>query len=335
MRRYFFLSLTMLLASSIAYAVISLDQPPAQKFITWDSLEPDKWSSIWLIKRYIDTNAIVEVRSTGDSVDGGIAFGVPQAEYKRSGNRSTFESLLAAFDQQDPTLQHLGRIITAIETTSWNTANDPLVHTIEQNFRRLQDYYGRAYVPIHCYAHFFDVVYAQLAKSSMLSELNQSLSAVVSSQTCDRGAIDRGAIIAERKRANRVKEIPIDQLLSEIALDKNVVFVDTREPAEFKKSHIPGAVNIPMRNLNHAVYQQLQQADRVISYCVKDFRGYEVARQMLDNGVSNVAVMKPHGLSGWQSLGLPMTAGDISEETNKKQLYRCAKEQQLCMKQAS
>ena len=117
---------------------------------------------------------------------------------------------------------------------------------------------------------------------------------------------------------NRVKEMPIDQLLSEIALDKQVVFVDTREPAEFQKSHIPGAINIPMRDLNPSVYDQLKKVDRVISYCIKDFRGYEVARQMLDNGVNNVVVMKPHGLSGWQSMGLPMTSSDLPEKSAKE-----------------
>lgn len=317
--------LGLLTVSSIAYAVISTMDSSVKVFVTWDSLEPDKWSSIWLIKNHIDPNSVVEVRPTGDPLDNGIAFGVPQAEYKRSGSRSTFEGLLLGFNQQDPILEKFGRIITAIETTSWNSANDPLVHTVEQNFRRLQDRYGRAYVPISCYEHFFDVLYTGLSDSFKHSELNQSLSLAVGNQTCS-----EGPNMAERKRANRVAEISIDQLLSEIALNKAVVFVDTREPAEFTKSHIPGAINIPMRDLNQSVYDQLKQADRVISYCVKDFRGYEVARQMLDNGVSHVAVMKPHGLSGWQSVGLPMTSSDLSEESAKEQLTRCARDQQLC-----
>lgn len=331
MRRFISLSLTAVLAlSSVAYAIIASLTPLPKTFVTWDSLEPDKWSSIWLIKNYIDPNAVIEVHPTGDPLSGGIAFGVPQAEYKRSGNQSTFESLLLGFEQQDPVLQHLGRIITAIETTLWNSPNDPLVHTVEQNFRRLQDRYGRAYVPMSCYAHFFDVLYASLAESTMPLIVNQSLSQAVNDQSCE-----QGPNLAERKRANRVKEVSIDQLLSEIALDKNVVFVDTREPAEFQKSHIPGAINIPMRDLNQRVYEQLKQADRVISYCVKDFRGYEVARQMRDNGVHNVAVMKPHGLSGWQSLGLPLTSSDLPEKTAKEQLAQCARDQQLCLTSAS
>jgi len=324
MRRFLFF-LGLLAIFSIAYTVITTMSVPAKTFVTWDSLEPDKWSSIWLIKNHIDPAAVVEVRPTGSRLDGGVAFGVPQAEYKRSGNQSTFESLLLGFNQQDPVLEKLGRIITAIETTSWNSANDPLVHTVEQNFRRLQDRYGRVYVPSSCYGHFFDVLYTALFDSLEYRELNQLLDLAVSNQTCR-----KGLRMAERKQANRVVELPIDQLLFEIALNKAVVFVDTREPAEFAKSHIPGAINIPMRDLNQSIYDQLKQADRVISYCVKDFRGYEVARKMLDNGVRHVAVMKPYGLSGWQSVGLPMTTSTVSETFAKEKLAQCAKDRQLC-----
>lgn len=316
----------LLAVSSIVYAVISnLDVSDTKTFVTWDSLEPDKWSSIWLIKNHIDPTATIEVRPTDDPLSGGIAFGVPHAEYKRSGNQSTFESLLVGFSQQDPTLKRLGQIITSIETTSWNTAHDPLIHAVEQNFRRLQDMYNREYVPISCYGHFFDVLYTGLSQSSDVEVLNQLLSVAVANAACEE-SVD----MAERKQANRIKELSIDQLLAEIVLDKSVVFVDTREPAEFAKSHIPGAINIPMRDLNASVYDQLKQADRVISYCVKDFRGYEVARKMLDNGVSNVAVMKPHGLSGWQSLGLPMTSAALPEASAQDQLTLCARNPQLC-----
>lgn len=313
--------------SSIAYAVITSRPPPPQVFATWDSLEPDKWSSIWLIKHYIDPNAIVEVRPTGDSLHGSIPFGVPQAQYKRTSERSTFESLIVGFNLNDAILSRMGHIINTIETTSWNTPNDPVVHVVEQNFRRLQDKYGRAYVPISCYSHFFDALYTSLSHSEGLDGLNSALNHAVVKQSCA-----ESPDIAERTNANRVREIAIGELLAEITMNKKVVFVDTREAAEYSKSHIPGAVNIPMRDLNHTLYEQLKKADLVISYCVKDFRGYEVARQMLDNGVNNVAVMKPYGLSGWQSVGLPLVSAELSETLAQEHLSACAENQQLCLK---
>ena len=321
-----FICLGLIVVSSIAYAVKFELGSSINIFVTWDSLEPDKWSSIWLIKTHIDPNAEIEVRPTGDPLAKGIAFGVPDAPYKRSGNQSTFENLLTGFEEFDPTLVQLGKIITAIETTAWNAPGDPYVHTVEQNFRRLQDKYGRAFVPVSCYGHFFNVLYNELLAGVNADILHQSLIQAVDNQSCK-----DAPLMAERKKANRVVELTIDQLLTEIALNKDVVFVDTREPAEFAKSHIPGAINIPMRDLTPAVYEQLKKADRVISYCVKDFRGYEVARQMHDHGVTNVAVMKPHGLSGWQASGLPLVSERSSEVAAKEQLNHCAMDRQSCM----
>ena len=316
---------TLLGLVAVLSVVITQSRTPTPLFTTWDSLEPDKWSSIWLIKRHIAPNAIIEVRPTGDPFIEGVTFGVPQAKYKRSSNQSTFESLLAGFDQQDRTLQRLGKIITAIETTAWNTANDPMVYLIEQQFRLLQDRYSRVNVPLGCYGHFFDVLYDQLLTNVDRKQLQQKLGQAINDQQCD-----SMPAMAQRKHANRVAELPIDQLLSEIAFNRQVIFVDTREPAEYSKSHIPGAINLPMRHLDQSDYDQLKQADLVISYCVKDFRGYEAARQMLNNGVANVAVMKPYGLSGWLASGLPLTTKQTSEKQALHQLMQCAKEPQLC-----
>ena len=201
------------------------------------------------------------------------------------------------------------------------------MQTVEQLFRRLQDQYGRAYVPIHCYGHFSDGLYQALLADASVEHVYQQLSQVLAQTACE-----EAPAMAERKPAQRVTELPIEQLLGEIALKKNVVFVDTCEPAEFATSHIPGAINIPMRDLTPVVYAQLKQADRVISYCVKDFRGDEVARKMLNNGVSTVAVIKPHGLSGWQALGLPLVAKDLSASAAQAQLMQCARGQALCIK---
>ena len=332
MKRSFslFWAIALLATLSAVYAAVAPHSSTTPTFVTWNSLEPDKWSSIWLIRRHINSDATIEVHPAGDPLGDGIPFGVPQAEYKRSGTHSAFESLLVGFDQQDAALQRMGRIITAIETTAWSAPSDPEVHIVEQSFRRLQDRYGRAYVPIGCYGHFFDVLYTQLANDTESDVLSDALNEAVENQSCE-----QFAAMAERMQAKRVKEIAIDQLLSEIALSKDVVFVDTREPAEFQRSHIPGAINIPMRDLDQSVYNQLKNVDRVISYCVKDFRGYEVARMMLEHGVSNVAVMKPHGLAGWQSVGLPVTSGGLTEAAAEGQLRECARDQETCLWPAS
>lgn len=316
---------SLLTASSLTYAVVGFSDTADSTYVTWESLEPDNWSSIWLIKRHIEPSAAIEIRPTGDSLSGGVAFGVPGAKYKRTADLSTFQSLLTQLDQSDAVLQQMGAILYAIETTSWYSGEDSRVDSVERHFRRLQDRHGRAYVPVSCYGHFFDTLYSALAEGLSPAQLDQALIQAVREQDCE-----GGSTLARRVGPRRVAELSIDQLLSEIASDKKVVFVDTREPAEYAKSHIPGAINIPMRDLDQATFDWLKQADRVISYCVKDFRGYEVARLMAEKGIDQVAVMKPHGLSGWQSHGLPLTVAGASGQLAEEQLLQCARDRSAC-----
>ena len=78
------------------------------RYITWDGLEPDKWASIWLIKRHLAPDAEVLIRPVGAPVGDGIAFGVPSADYRRSHGVSIYESLLQGYQVRDPALLRIG-----------------------------------------------------------------------------------------------------------------------------------------------------------------------------------------------------------------------------------
>lgn len=82
---------------------------------------------------------------------------------------------------------------------------------------------------------------------------------------------------------------------------KNIIFLDAREPEEFAEFHLPNAINVPLRNVNQAIIKHLQNADYVIPYCRKDFRGFEVAKTLKQLGLDNVALLYPSGLNGWLS----------------------------------
>lgn len=138
--------------------------------------------------------------------------------------------------------------------------------------------------------------------------------------------------IAEKDYGNQVDNYDIKTVLSMIAEDKKVVFVDTRETKEYEESHIPGAVNIKLREVNESAVSALIDADLVISYCVKDFRGYEVARAIKDLGVENSGIMNPYGIAGWRSTGLPLaTANGMDDETATAELLECALEEGTCI----
>ncbi len=88
-------------------------------FSTWDGFEVDKCASIWLIKRFIDENAVIKFFPKGEIIKEGIAFDTPDAIFKRYHNMSTFESLLKHYKLKDPKLIYIGKIIHDIEVNTW------------------------------------------------------------------------------------------------------------------------------------------------------------------------------------------------------------------------
>jgi len=88
-------------------------------FSTWDGFEVDKCASIWLIKRFIDKNAIIKFFPKGEIIKEGTPFDTPDAIFKRYHNMSTFESLLKHYKLKDPKLIYVGKIIHDIEVNIW------------------------------------------------------------------------------------------------------------------------------------------------------------------------------------------------------------------------
>jgi rhodanese-related sulfurtransferase len=137
----------------------------------------------------------------------------------------------------------------------------------------------------------------------------------------------------DRERTALVSPIPVDDLLAAMRQGRSVVFVDAREPPEYREEHIPGAVNVPLRAIPAAALSTYAEADMVIPYCLKDFRGFEVARALREQGVDNVRLLSRPGINGWKALGLP-TAGEVPGRTDDEaqaELTRCAQTRE-CLK---
>jgi hypothetical protein len=88
-------------------------------FSTWEGFEVDKCASIWLIKRFIDKNAVIKFFPKGEMVTDGILFDTPEAKLRRYYNMSTFESILKYYNLKDPKLIHIGKIVHDIEVNIW------------------------------------------------------------------------------------------------------------------------------------------------------------------------------------------------------------------------
>jgi rhodanese-related sulfurtransferase len=128
-----------------------------------------------------------------------------------------------------------------------------------------------------------------------------------------------------------VASIPIGTVLQSIKDGQTVVFVDAREEQEYAEGHIPGAIDLPLRRIDEGARDAIGSADLVIAYCIKDFRGYEVARRLRDVGVANTHIMQPYGLNGWKDAGLPLATDDpASEGQALERLGFCAKRPDQC-----
>jgi rhodanese-related sulfurtransferase len=138
---------------------------------------------------------------------------------------------------------------------------------------------------------------------------------------------------AESAQARVVQKVPTEQVLEWIGEGKRVIFVDARESQEFDEEHIPGAINLSLRELENADPQQFGQPDLIVAYCMKDFRGYEVAKALKRAGFPQSAILREYGIAGWKKQGLPTVVRDAQNEQEvQRKLESCARSPQGCIK---
>ena len=311
--RYALISVTLLLS-----ACLGQSNQDTHNYYTWDGLEPDRWASIWLMKRHIDPVALISVVPVGAQISDAEPFVTPLAKIKRTHGKSTYENLLAAhIANQDPALKKLGLIINELEISPWSSTSE-IVAVVERQFRALQVRYNRVNVPFTCYSGFFDMLYRALQTTAEIEQ--DSLSDNLSPDnvcSVDTRVIAKATTIP-------VLEYSTEYVLKMIAANKNVLFVDTREDEEFDERHIPGAINLKLREIDASVKSRFAKADLVISYCIKDFRAYEVALALHSIGVHRTGIMNPYGLKGWLDSGLPVTTRGVSESDSITKLKQVA-----------
>jgi hypothetical protein len=76
-----------------------------------------------------------------------------------------------------------------------------------------------------------------------------------------------------------------------------------------------------MRDASPDLKARLKGADWVVSYCVKDFRGFEMAKYLAEQGVPHSVILRPYGIKGWIAEGLPVTgAKALSGDRARKAL---------------
>jgi hypothetical protein len=149
-------------AVAVLAAVSAAAEP--QVFTSWRTFEPDKCASIWLIKRFINPEALIRLVAPGEPIAGGIPFDTPEAQFRRYHNASTFETLMRHYGLKDDRLIFIGKIIHDIEINTWERKRlkeskivIERIHALIRESRSDEEVVTKSLV-------FFDELYALLAR---------------------------------------------------------------------------------------------------------------------------------------------------------------------------
>lgn len=95
------------------------------------------------------------------------------------------------------------------------------------------------------------------------------------------------------------------ELLQRIKSNRAPVVIDPRSEIEFKKGHIPGAINAPVRKLalNRAQLPQDKNVEMVIA-CMHGQRAWMARKILALRGYRNMALLDGY-LQEWVKAGLP------------------------------
>ena len=73
------------------------------------------------------------------------------------------------------------------------------------------------------------------------------------------------------------------------AAEQVIKVIDVREPNEYAKGHIPGAINVPVETIGEEYPPELPDCDQLILvYCRSGNRSKEAAQKLVDIGYKNV-----------------------------------------------
>jgi rhodanese-related sulfurtransferase len=85
-----------------------------------------------------------------------------------------------------------------------------------------------------------------------------------------------------------------------------VIFLDVREPKEYKAGHIPGAINIPRGLVEFKITNKIKNKDtKIVVYCKKGGRACLSGCNLIKMGYKNVKNMGG-GWKAWTKKGYPV-----------------------------
>ncbi len=133
-------------------------------FSSWDIFEVDKCASIWLIKRFVDKDALFLFSPKESFVLKGVAFDVPDADFRRYHNMSTYQSILKHYKLNDPVLVKIGKRIFDVEVNYWGDKLFDDSKQIETDVKDIIEKNGEHKVVVDKSLLYFDGLYERYKK---------------------------------------------------------------------------------------------------------------------------------------------------------------------------
>lgn len=83
------------------------------------------------------------------------------------------------------------------------------------------------------------------------------------------------------------------------------VILDVRNPDEFQQMHIPGAINLPLPDLEQT-YEKLRDYKVVYIHCKMGGRAKKAFELLTSLGLDNVHCLQEAGIVAWEEAGHPV-----------------------------
>lgn len=132
-------------------------------YVTWAGAEPDKGASLWYLVRHVTPRARIRVVPNGTLELGeGIPVDTPQADYRRTHQLSTLESILHDHPSSDRTILYLAALMHDIEINLWRPKRFPESLPIEHTVQDIAAGFPDGSIPPACFIAFFDGVHEWL-----------------------------------------------------------------------------------------------------------------------------------------------------------------------------
>ena len=105
----------------------------------------------------------------------------------------------------------------------------------------------------------------------------------------------------------RLRFITIEELLEMLENKERFKLVEVLAKEEYDKGHIPGAINIPLDDLEALAKQKLKKTDPIVVYCASYIchASTKATRKLLELGYENTVDFKG-GKRWWQHAGLKL-----------------------------